>query len=97
MTDERDTPGEPGDASADNFWDRLQSLPEDTEHDLSVHEDEAYWHEPPPQADGTLLRPSETRPPDRFPVQFHSDLAGSLRLTATTASGADQTTRSSSR
>mgnify|MGYP001824128429 FL=1 len=67
MTDERDTPGEapgePDDAAADSFWDRLQSLPEDTEHETSVHEDDAYWHASPPQPDSALHRPSETRPP----------------------------------
>ena len=43
-----------------DFWDRLQSLPEDTEHETSVHEDEAYWHQAPPEADGDLVRQAAT-------------------------------------
>ena len=70
MTDERDATDEAAEASAGNFWDRLQSLPEDGEHATSVHEDEAYWHQAPPAADGSLVRPPTSPPPTVEPTRI---------------------------
>ncbi len=69
MTDERDAPDEAADASSANFWDRLQSLPEDSEHATSVHEDEAYWHQPPPESDDSLVRPPQAAGPEVEPTR----------------------------
>ena len=70
MTDERDATDEAAEASAGNFWDRLQSLPEDSEHATSVHEDEAYWHQAPPGADSSLVRPPTSAPPTVEPTRI---------------------------
>jgi LCP family protein required for cell wall assembly len=70
MTDERDPADEAAETSAGNFWDRLQSLPEDSEHATSVHEDEAYWHQAPPESDASLVRPPTSVPTPVEPTRI---------------------------
>ncbi len=70
MTDERDPADEAAETSAGNFWDRLQSLPEDSEHATSVHEDEAYWHQAPPGSDASLVRPPPSVTPPVEPTRI---------------------------